>query len=524
MMYMKRFITVIVIVFTSLSFAVPVSAKEQSIKVLINGEKLITDTEPVIRNGIVLVPFRALFEALGFDVTWNDFDKSVTAATRTKNGNIIRYIHFEIRDTQAYISNHGATATFDIPPVSIGGRTMVPLQFLVDALDMVVLWDETEKAITIDYKDIYLDSQGFIVNKAGGSTDKSDMAFLELRDYEASCQYLLALGEDQRLYAVSRSDLRYRAISQQSSYEIDMFQVIFYNNRFYYVDRKSSFSDSIIKESDGENEKEFSCTDSGFVKISNRLYFTYMYHNPEGSIGIKYIDMDINEEFIITDAQYARLLYASGDAVFYEVYTENENGLQAELYVGKVNGNEDEDRFVLKAAVGNLMQPGIWGSTSGDDVYISPGSLEKVGDSYVFFDTFEGMYLFNPSAGTLTKFTDIVAQSIYYSNNRLYLIKLVKDTQTKYEIGYIDFSNNNYSKLFSKKEFFLTYRDRIDGIDPSGDILFTHFIGIGMEHYNEYQYKYSVKDNKLIFIHYEAGRENEKCDLKVGDAFEVDEY
>ncbi len=73
MMYMKRFITVIAIVFTSLSFAVPVSAKEQSIKVLINGENLITDTAPVIRNGIVLVPFRALFEALGFDVTWNDF-------------------------------------------------------------------------------------------------------------------------------------------------------------------------------------------------------------------------------------------------------------------------------------------------------------------------------------------------------------------------------------------------------------------------------------------------------------------
>ena len=48
------------------------------ISVSVNGEPLICDASPVIRNDRVLVPMRTVFEALGCDVSWNPEEYSVS--------------------------------------------------------------------------------------------------------------------------------------------------------------------------------------------------------------------------------------------------------------------------------------------------------------------------------------------------------------------------------------------------------------------------------------------------------------
>ena len=52
---------------------------EKNIKVVLNGSEISFDQHPIIENGRTLVPLRAIFEALGAKVSWNDASKTVTS-------------------------------------------------------------------------------------------------------------------------------------------------------------------------------------------------------------------------------------------------------------------------------------------------------------------------------------------------------------------------------------------------------------------------------------------------------------
>lgn len=49
------------------------------ITVILDGNKLEFDVPPQIIDGRTMVPIRAIFEALGAEVTWDDATKTVTA-------------------------------------------------------------------------------------------------------------------------------------------------------------------------------------------------------------------------------------------------------------------------------------------------------------------------------------------------------------------------------------------------------------------------------------------------------------
>ncbi len=51
---------------------------EQPISVVVNGRPLVMDVSPIIRSGRTLVPLRAIFEALGASVEWNDATRTIT--------------------------------------------------------------------------------------------------------------------------------------------------------------------------------------------------------------------------------------------------------------------------------------------------------------------------------------------------------------------------------------------------------------------------------------------------------------
>lgn len=66
---------------------VPLSAlaneETSEISVYVNGEKIEFDQEPVIKNDRLLVPFRAIFEALNATVNWKNETQTVTARLGT---------------------------------------------------------------------------------------------------------------------------------------------------------------------------------------------------------------------------------------------------------------------------------------------------------------------------------------------------------------------------------------------------------------------------------------------------------
>ena len=73
---MKRVCSFIMVLCMVLS---AVSVFADGITVTVNGENLTFDSEPIIKNDRLLVPMRAIFEALGADVSWNDSSKTASA-------------------------------------------------------------------------------------------------------------------------------------------------------------------------------------------------------------------------------------------------------------------------------------------------------------------------------------------------------------------------------------------------------------------------------------------------------------
>jgi hypothetical protein len=126
---------------TTTALVTAASASAESVQVTINGSPLQLDVPPVIINGRVMVPLRAIFEALGATVQWNPVDQSIVA---TKGNTAIR---LQIGSTAAF--NNGVQVTLDAAPQIEGGRTLVPVRFVGEALGAEVTWDGTNRQVNI---------------------------------------------------------------------------------------------------------------------------------------------------------------------------------------------------------------------------------------------------------------------------------------------------------------------------------------------------------------------------------------
>ncbi len=112
------------------------------IKVTLDGKRLPFDQAPVIVNGRTLVPLRAIFEALGADVSWNDATKTVTANKQDTT------VLLTINKSDMYINNRAIS--LDVAPALIGGRTLVPVRAVSEAFDCDVKWDDATKTVILN--------------------------------------------------------------------------------------------------------------------------------------------------------------------------------------------------------------------------------------------------------------------------------------------------------------------------------------------------------------------------------------
>jgi hypothetical protein len=116
------------------------------IKIKLNDKYLVTDTAPIIENGVTLVPVRMISEALGAAVNWNDQNRSITIKTKD-DGEIL----LSIGSPEATVSSKAGSRAerMGTAPFLKDGRTMVPLRFIADQLGMNVNWDNSSRTISI---------------------------------------------------------------------------------------------------------------------------------------------------------------------------------------------------------------------------------------------------------------------------------------------------------------------------------------------------------------------------------------
>lgn len=130
---MKRNLALLIAALGLLAALLPAaSAAEKEIEVYINDAPLAADVAPYLQGDRVLVPLRAMSEALGFDVLWAEDESKVTI---TKPGTEIA---LWIDDTRVLVN--GAAAAIDVPATIKSGRTFVPVRFVSEQLGQQVYW------------------------------------------------------------------------------------------------------------------------------------------------------------------------------------------------------------------------------------------------------------------------------------------------------------------------------------------------------------------------------------------------
>lgn len=98
-------------------------------------------TTPLLISDRTLVPIRAIMEAVGGTVTWDEANQMVTL---TYQNDIIRLV---INSTEAYLND--TLTMLDVAPVTINDRTMMPIRFIAESFHFTVEWAEDTQTVTI---------------------------------------------------------------------------------------------------------------------------------------------------------------------------------------------------------------------------------------------------------------------------------------------------------------------------------------------------------------------------------------
>ncbi len=122
------------------------AAKPISLKV--NGYIVKCDSPPIIESGRTLVPVRALCEALGYDVTWDQDTQTVCILSHFTGAAVMDFV---VNSRVAYVAygDTDYTITMDVPARIVNNRVLIPARAVSEALGFQVSWDQNSKTVII---------------------------------------------------------------------------------------------------------------------------------------------------------------------------------------------------------------------------------------------------------------------------------------------------------------------------------------------------------------------------------------
>lgn len=116
--------------------ALSYKAEQRPIEIILDGRKVeFKDSRPILSNsGTTYVPIRVVSEQLGAKVSWN---AAAGKALITKGNSRI-----ELNENSKQALVNGRNVALDAPMVVQGGRTLVPLRFVSECLQVEVKFDD----------------------------------------------------------------------------------------------------------------------------------------------------------------------------------------------------------------------------------------------------------------------------------------------------------------------------------------------------------------------------------------------
>lgn len=226
--------TVIFALFTAV-MSFQIFASNDVITVFVDGEKINFDVNPVTENDRTLVPMRAIFEALGATVTW---DETTQTAIAVKDVNTIKITI----DSNIMYKNE-ESIILDVPARMIEDRTLVPIRAVSESLDASVDWiEETQQIIITGTAPV---PTAIIPNTPSPIPEPTSAAVTKptpATSTEGSIKASELTDPDMKKLKDSAENLRY-------SYEQKLLPYLLYNtNNFYnYLNEKPEELKNIIK-------------------------------------------------------------------------------------------------------------------------------------------------------------------------------------------------------------------------------------------------------------------------------------
>lgn len=142
---MKKRISALVL---AMVMTMPAAAFADDISINVNGVSLETDQPPIIENGRTLVPLRAVAEALGCQVEWDNAAKTASFSM----GEVTAAI--TVGESYILVGDGVYNEEFpiDTPAVIRNSRTLIPLRALSECFGYDVNWDNDTRTVTISTK------------------------------------------------------------------------------------------------------------------------------------------------------------------------------------------------------------------------------------------------------------------------------------------------------------------------------------------------------------------------------------
>src|SRR5271166_697929 len=97
----------------------------------------------LVKNGVILVPLRSMFEAMGASVSWDAASKTVTAQKPGAS------VQVTLGKTEAVIN--GESRPLDVPPEMYKGALVVPVRVMSEALGAYVQWVPDRRITVVRY-------------------------------------------------------------------------------------------------------------------------------------------------------------------------------------------------------------------------------------------------------------------------------------------------------------------------------------------------------------------------------------
>ena len=114
-------------------------AAERSIRIVLDGEPLELDIDPIMIGDHIMVPVRPVFEAMGATVEW-DGVRTITVTTADYD-----IITIRLRSSAAFVND----TSFDICVSAriVNGRTFVPLRVIYESTGRTAEWNERTRTV-----------------------------------------------------------------------------------------------------------------------------------------------------------------------------------------------------------------------------------------------------------------------------------------------------------------------------------------------------------------------------------------